>query len=125
MTKPQEYLQHERYSPAWGRQRGARSRAATLAPHRTNKREMWASGPLAGTDRLLVALEVGRSSVTSVSTCSLGHHPKGEGGPHLRTSVALAAKTRAGYEAQRPAIVYALLAPHLECPGAPWPDPPC
>jgi len=125
MTERHGYRQHERHSPAWDRQRGGTlPRVATLAPYSINKREMWASGPQAGTDRLVVALEVGRSSATAVITCSLGHHPKGEDGPHLRTSAALAAKTRAGNEAQRPAIVYALLAPHLECLGAPWLDHP-
>src|SRR5258706_10810547 len=125
MAERYEYRQHERHSPARDRQRGGTlPRAATLAPHRTKTREMWASGPQAGTDLLVIAHEMCCSSVKSVFTCSLGHHPKGEDGPHLRTSAALAAKTRAGNEAQRPAIVYALLAPHLECLGAPWLDRP-
>ncbi len=96
----------------------ARYRAATVAPHPTNNRETWASGPQAGTDRLVIALEMGRSSVKSVITRSLSHYPNVVDGPHPRTSAALAVKTGAGHEALGPFIVYALLAPQLECPGA-------
>ena len=76
------------------------------------------SGPQPGTDRLVIALEMGRSSVKSVIARSLSHYPNVVDAPHPRTSAALAVKTSAGHEALGPFIVYALLAPQLECPGA-------
>src|SRR5258708_17173169 len=97
----------------------ARRHATVRRPWRltpTNNKETWASGPQPGTDRLVIALEMGRSSVKSVITRSLSHYPNVVDGPHPRTSAALAVKTSAGHEAQGPFIVYALLAPQFRVP---------